>query len=182
MCEYVARLACKQEGIAWQEEDNPSLDALRSIRYDFNVDVLRLPTISTQYVSCLCHHSSPFFNRVWCRVSLTFAVGPTPVPKFRMIERHYFRNTLVKSYDFEFGFCIPNSTNTWEAVYDMPPLEDALGAPLLAFLCAMWSRKHLFVCLQWRPWWLTRTRRHQTASTLRVGSSLCTTRLPTVIT
>lgn len=43
-----------------------------------------------------------------------------------MIERHYFKNTLVKSFDFNFGFCIPGSTNTWEAVYDIPTLDDAL--------------------------------------------------------
>ncbi len=61
-----------------------------------------------------------------CR-SLKFMVGPTEAPKFRMIERHYFRGTLVKSYDFEFGFCIPGSTNTWDAEYEMPPLDDALG-------------------------------------------------------
>ena len=45
---------------------------------------------------------------------------------FRMIERHYFRDQLVKSFDFEFGFCIPSSVNTWEAVYDMPPLSETL--------------------------------------------------------
>ena len=36
------------------------------------------------------------------------------VDNFRMIERHYFRDILIRSYDFSFGFCIPNSTNTWE--------------------------------------------------------------------
>ena len=67
---------------------------------------------------------------VWCPVRgirLTFSVGPVPVPKLQMIERHYFRNRLVKSYDFEFGFCIPNSTNTWDATYSLPPLDDSLG-------------------------------------------------------
>lgn len=27
----------------------------------------------------------------------------------------------MRSYDFTFGFCIPNSTNSWEAIYDVPP-------------------------------------------------------------
>ncbi|AAQ15916.1 UNC119 [Trypanosoma equiperdum] len=57
------------------------------------------------------------------RVSATllFGVnGDKPVPDLRMIERHYFRNTLVKTFDFKFGFCIPHSRNTWEAVYDVP--------------------------------------------------------------
>ena len=47
-----------------------------------------------------------------------------------MIERHYFRDELIKSYDFNFGFVIPNSTNTWDAVYEIPsfppPLIDAI--------------------------------------------------------
>lgn len=59
-----------------------------------------------------------------CR--LTFKVGNEALSNFRMIERHYFRNNLVKSFDFNFGFCIPGSTNTWEAVYDVPKLDDDL--------------------------------------------------------
>jgi hypothetical protein len=27
---------------------------------------------------------------------------------------------VVRVYDFTFGFCIPNSVNTWEAIYDVP--------------------------------------------------------------
>ena len=77
----------------------------RKIKYDFSVDVLRLPRISTL---------------------LQFSVGGRPVEDFRMIERHYFRDRLVKNFDFHFGFCIPNSTNTWEAVYDVPPLDEDL--------------------------------------------------------
>jgi len=57
---------------------------------------------------------------------LDFAVGPEAVQGFRMIERHYFRNQLIKSFDFAFGFIIPNSTNSWEAIYDVPPLGDEL--------------------------------------------------------
>jgi len=57
---------------------------------------------------------------------LVFSVGAKEMQGFRMIERHYFRDQLVKSFDFEFGFCIPSSVNTWEAVYDMPPLSETL--------------------------------------------------------
>jgi len=53
-------------------------------------------------------------------------VQPNIVTQFRMIERHYFRETLVKSFDFTFGFCIPSSTNTWDVVYSLPPLSDEL--------------------------------------------------------
>jgi hypothetical protein len=76
--------------------------AVRSIRYQFPPQFLRLKTVGAK---------------------LVFSVGPQPVPKFRMIERHYFREKLIKSFDFTFGFCIPNSTNSWEAIYDMPKLS-----------------------------------------------------------
>lgn len=53
---------------------------------------------------------------------IEFTVGDKPVKNFRMIERHYFRNRLLKSFDFDFGFCIPNSRNTCEHIYEMPEL------------------------------------------------------------
>ena len=91
--------------IAEMDVDFSSMDenSFRRIKYTFSEDVLRLPLIGT---------------------SLIFSVGDEPLPEFRMVERHYFRNKLVKSYDFTFGFCIPGSTNTWDSVYALPPLED----------------------------------------------------------
>lgn len=86
-------------------------NSYRKIKYDFSVDVLRLPRIST---------------------ILTFSVGPQPVENFKMIERHYFRDRLVKNFEFDFGFCIPNSRNTWNAVYDVPALDEDLVAEMLA--------------------------------------------------
>lgn len=59
--------------------------------------------------------------------SVEFTVGDKPVNKFRMIERHYFREHLLKSFDFEFGFCIPNSKNTCEHIYDFPQLDEELS-------------------------------------------------------
>ncbi|CUE74245.1 GMP phosphodiesterase, delta subunit, putative [Bodo saltans] len=84
--------------------------ACRSIRYQFPPSFLRHRTVGAK---------------------LVFGVGPQPVPNFRMIERHYFRNVLVKSFDFAFGFCIPNSTNSWEAIYDMPVLSPEWEAAII---------------------------------------------------
>jgi hypothetical protein len=86
-------------------------NALRKIKYEFSEDVLRLPSIKT---------------------SLIFSVGTKPVERFRMIERHYFRNTLIKSFDFQFGFCIPGSTNTWDAVYAVPGLGEEMIQDMIA--------------------------------------------------
>eukprot|EP00898_Chlorokybus_atmophyticus_P007852 jgi/Chlat1/8068/Chrsp73S07528 len=76
--------------------------AMRTIRYTFPAEFFKFKTI---------------------RTALVFGVGPREVPNFRMIERHYFRGKLLRSYDFKFGFCIPNSTNSWEAVYPVPKLS-----------------------------------------------------------
>ena len=54
-----------------------------------------------------------------------FTVGDKPVKNFRMIERHYFGEKLLKSFDFNFGFCVPNSRNTVEHIYEFPPLADS---------------------------------------------------------
>lgn len=42
---------------------------------------------------------------------------------------HRPQGRLLRSYDFNFGFVIPNSTNSWEAVYPVPPLSDEECAP-----------------------------------------------------
>jgi len=84
--------------------DTPNMeDALRTVKYTFDAEILRCSTLTS---------------------SVTFQVGEKPLSNFRMIERHYFRSILIKSYDFQFGFCIPGSTNTWEAIYDIPPMDE----------------------------------------------------------
>lgn len=61
-----------------------------------------------------------------------FTVGDRPVSRFRMIERHFFRDQLLKTFDFEFGFCIPNSRNTCEHIYELPPLSPQLRQQMTA--------------------------------------------------
>lgn len=56
-----------------------------------------------------------------------FTVGDRPVNQFRMIERHFFREHLLKSFDFEFGFCMPNSRNSCEHIYEFPQIDEDLG-------------------------------------------------------
>ena len=96
------------------DDIDPAMEAaVRTVRYTF-------PT--------------SFLGRKTIRTALVFSVGPDPVPNFRMIERHYFKDELVRSHDFNFGFCIPMSVNSWEAIYDMPELtkereEEILASP-----------------------------------------------------
>lgn len=44
-----------------------------------------------------------------------------------MIERHYFKNRILKTFDFEFGYCLPNSKNTCEHIYEFPTLPEDLS-------------------------------------------------------
>ncbi|XP_076852353.1 protein unc-119-like [Brachyhypopomus gauderio] len=55
--------------------------------------------------------------------TLEFTVGSKAVNRFRLIERHYFRELLLKTFDFEIGFCIPDSRNTCEHIYSLPDLD-----------------------------------------------------------
>ncbi|OWF50266.1 protein unc-119 homolog B-like [Mizuhopecten yessoensis] len=82
------------------EEIDPN--AGRFVRYQFTPQFLKLKTVGA---------------------TVEFVVGDKPVNKFRMIERHYFKERMLKSFDFEFGFCIPQSRNTVEHIYEFPYLS-----------------------------------------------------------
>ncbi|KAM7139698.1 protein unc-119 homolog A [Macrochelys suwanniensis] len=80
-------------------------NAGRFVRYQFTPAFLRLRQVGA---------------------TVEFTVGDKPINNFRMIERHYFRDQLLKSFDFEFGFCIPSSKNTCEHIYEFPQLSEDL--------------------------------------------------------
>lgn len=80
-------------------------NAGRFVRYQFTPQFLKLKTVGA---------------------TVEFTVGDRPVNRFRMIERHFFRDQLLKTFDFEFGFCIPNSRNTCEHIYEFPQLSPEL--------------------------------------------------------
>ncbi|CAD6190360.1 unnamed protein product [Caenorhabditis auriculariae] len=98
----------KPEG---QEAPREPSEASRYVRYRFSQDFLRLKHVGA---------------------TVEFAVGQRPVNKFRMIERHFFKDRLLKSFDFEFGFCIPNSRNSCEHIYEFPQLTESLIEEMVA--------------------------------------------------
>uniref|UniRef100_A0A3Q3WZW7 Protein unc-119 homolog A n=1 Tax=Mola mola TaxID=94237 RepID=A0A3Q3WZW7_MOLML len=86
-------------------------NAGRFVRYQFTPAFLRLRQVGA---------------------TVEFTVGDLPIENFRMIERHYFRERLLKSFDFEFGFCMPSSKNTCEHIYEFPRLsEDSIREMIL---------------------------------------------------
>lgn len=82
---------------------------------------------SRSYVSVRVEYCLYGYNDVTNRVE--FTVKDRPMNKFRMIERHYFKDKVLKTFDFDFGFCIPNSTNTCEHIYDFPHLSESQSTP-----------------------------------------------------
>jgi len=82
----------------------------RLVKYHFGPDFLLLKTIG---------------------LKVDFSVGDNPVPNLLMIERHYFKAKCIKSYEFNFGFCIPNSKNSWEVIYDLPQLSEEEKAEMV---------------------------------------------------
>ena len=71
-------------------------------------------------------------------LTMNFSIGEKPINNLEMVERHYFRGKVIRDYSFKFGFVIPNSTNSWEFVYDLPPLTEEEKAEISA---APWEVK-----------------------------------------
>jgi len=91
----------KEEGVLTPEQlEDPTK---RLVKYHFGPDFLMLQTIG---------------------LKVEFSVGDNPVSNMIMIERHYFKDKCIKSFEFDFAFCIPNSKNSWEVIYDLPQLDD----------------------------------------------------------
>ena len=99
----------KKETINYEDED--ILTSPRSIRYHLGPDFLELKDLGS---------------------SLTFSVGNQAVKDFLIIERHYFKDLLIKSFEFKFDFCIPNSVNTWEYIYTVPYIDPQVKKEMIA--------------------------------------------------
>ena len=96
-------------------EENNKIDedifkSPRTIRYHLGPDFLDLKNLGS---------------------SLTFSVGNNPVKDFLIIERHYFNDILIKSFEFKFDFCIPNSVNSWEYIYTIPDIDPNLKKEMI---------------------------------------------------
>uniref|UniRef100_A0A3B3Y0Z3 GMP phosphodiesterase delta subunit domain-containing protein n=1 Tax=Poecilia mexicana TaxID=48701 RepID=A0A3B3Y0Z3_9TELE len=142
------------------EKDEESGDADSSVgrfvRYQFTPAFLKLRTVGA---------------------TVEFTVGDRPINSFRMIERHYFQGRLLKNFDFDFGFCIPNSRNTCEHIYEFPQLPEDLSeftshcqkyqiAALPPVILTLTHFVFLFLLFQFAKWWSTHMRPNQTVSIL----------------
>ena len=89
------------------DDDDPTK---RMIRYHLGPDFLNLRTVG---------------------LTMYFSIGAQPINNMEMIERHYFRGKCIREFSFKFGFVIPNSTNSWEFVYDLPELSEEMHAEIV---------------------------------------------------
>ena len=104
----VIREAEKDEDLFFDDAyfEEEELRELRTIRYNFPPE---------------------FLNQKMVGTFLEFKVGDNvAVSNFMIIERHYFKDRLLESYEFSFPFCIPGSTNSWEKIYNLPELPEDL--------------------------------------------------------
>jgi len=51
-------------------------------------------------------------------------LGDQPINELIMMENHYFKGKLLRTFEFKFGFCMPNSTNSTEFFYELPKLTE----------------------------------------------------------
>ena len=96
------------------DDDDPTK---RMIKYHLGPDFLYLQTVG---------------------LTMNFSIGEKPINNLEMVERHYFRGKVIRDYSFKFGFVIPNSTNSWEFVYDLPPLTEEEASQPQKQLRATW--------------------------------------------
>jgi len=52
--------------------------------------------------------------------------------KFRLEQKVYLKDQVIEEWYFEFGFVIPNSTNTWQSLIEAAPESQMLPASLLS--------------------------------------------------
>ena len=70
------------------------------------------------------HLPSDFLRINSAGMTFEFKIGPVELKNLRVIERHFFFKKLIKSYDMEFGYCMPDSVNTWETMITLPQLSE----------------------------------------------------------
>lgn len=54
-----------------------------------------------------------------------------PMEKFRLEQKVLFKGRCLEEWFFEFGFVIPNSTNTWQSLIEAAPESQMMPANVL---------------------------------------------------
>ncbi|XP_023327596.1 retinal rod rhodopsin-sensitive cGMP 3',5'-cyclic phosphodiesterase subunit delta [Eurytemora carolleeae] len=54
-----------------------------------------------------------------------------PMEKFRLEQKVLFKGRCLEEWNFEFGFVIPESTNTWQSLIEAAPESQMMPAKVL---------------------------------------------------
>ncbi|XP_071744159.1 retinal rod rhodopsin-sensitive cGMP 3',5'-cyclic phosphodiesterase subunit delta [Lepeophtheirus salmonis] len=54
-----------------------------------------------------------------------------PMEKFRLEQKVLYRGRCLEEWNFDFGFVIPNSTNTWQSLIEAAPESQMMPARVL---------------------------------------------------
>lgn len=57
-----------------------------------------------------------------------------PLERFRLEQKVLFKGRCLEEWFFEFGFVIPNSTNTWQSVIEAAPESQMMPATILKYV------------------------------------------------
>lgn len=54
-----------------------------------------------------------------------------PLENFRLEQKVLFKGRVLEEWSFDFGFVIPNSTNTWQSIIEAAPESQMMPAQIL---------------------------------------------------
>ncbi len=76
--------------------------------------------------------STEFLRSNYISNSITFKIGDLPLKDLQVIENHFYKNKCIARYNFKFPFCVPNSVNNWEYIYEIPQLDSEMINDLIS--------------------------------------------------
>ncbi len=97
----------------------------RTIKYQFDENFLNYKTLSLKLVINV--------------------ISEEPIENLTLIERFYFKDRLIRNFEFKFPFCLPKSQNECEFIYDVPALTDEEKKEMIEYPWEAQSDSFFFV-------------------------------------
>ncbi|XP_034825468.1 retinal rod rhodopsin-sensitive cGMP 3',5'-cyclic phosphodiesterase subunit delta [Maniola hyperantus] len=123
--------------------DEPEQDRIKSILNGFQINHMNLRDVDTGKI--LWQHNEDMSNPdvehearvpkriLKCRVvsrEMNFS-SIESMDKFRLEQKVLFKGRCLEEWFFEFGYVIPNSTNTWQSIIESAPESQMMPANVL---------------------------------------------------
>ncbi|XP_023948866.1 retinal rod rhodopsin-sensitive cGMP 3',5'-cyclic phosphodiesterase subunit delta [Bicyclus anynana] len=123
--------------------DEPEHERIKSVLSGFQINYMNLRDVDTGKV--LWQHNEDMSNPdvehearvpkriLKCRVvsrEMNFS-SIESMDKFRLEQKVLFKGRCLEEWFFEFGYVIPNSTNTWQSIIESAPESQMMPANVL---------------------------------------------------